>query len=49
MTDGSVTEGSSDIHKLKNLINSSIKNVFIGFGIEHDASLLAFISNKENT
>lgn len=49
MTDGSVTAGSNNINVLKNLINSSIKNVFIGFGIQHDASLLNFISNKQNT
>jgi len=49
MTDGSITVGSNDINTLKNLINSSIKNIFIGFGIDHDASLLSFMSNKQNT
>ena len=40
MTDGEATEGSNEISVLQNLVDSSVINAFIGFGIEHDSSLL---------
>lgn len=45
MTDGEATEGSKDIAILQNIVNPNITNVFIGFGVEHDASLLNGISS----
>jgi hypothetical protein len=40
MTDGQITEGSSNISHLCSLIDPNILNIFIGFGIDHDARLL---------
>jgi uncharacterized protein YegL len=40
MTDGEATDGSKDIELLKRLVVDNVMNAFIGFGIEHDASLL---------
>jgi hypothetical protein len=45
MTDGEATDGSSDIDVLRSNIVSDITNAFIGFGVEHDASLLNGISS----
>lgn len=44
MTDGEATDGSSDITILQSKVIPDITNAFIGFGIEHDASLLNGIS-----
>lgn len=40
MTDGEATEGSKNINKLKKLTDSEVTHSFIGFGIDHDSSLL---------
>jgi uncharacterized protein YegL len=40
MTDGEATDGSKDIEILKTLVVDNVMNAFIGFGIEHDSSLL---------
>jgi len=40
MTDGDASAGSSDVDYLKTLVNSSISNTFIAFGIEHNARML---------
>jgi len=45
MTDGEATHGSKDVSILQTIVNPDITNAFIGFGIEHDASLLNGISS----
>ena len=45
MTDGEATDGSSDMTLLKSLVVDNVMNSFIGFGIEHDASLLNGIAS----
>ena len=45
MTDGEATDGSKDIPLLQTIVKPDITNAFIGFGIEHDASLLNSISS----
>jgi uncharacterized protein YegL len=45
MTDGDATEGSRNINELKKLLDPEVPNLFIGFGIDHDASLLNGISS----
>lgn len=45
MTDGEATDGSRDIDILQNIVIPDITNAFIGFGVEHDASLLNSISS----
>jgi len=56
MTDGDVTVGSADIKVLKSECVSSISNVFIGFGLDHNAHMLSalgssyyFIDNMERS
>ena len=46
MTDGCVTSGINDITQLTDMVPDTIKNVFIGYGVEHDAELLKSMSNK---
>jgi len=48
MTDGEATSGSRDKDILKNLVDSNISTAFIGFGVNHDAFLLNYISNSKN-
>jgi hypothetical protein len=45
MTDGEATDGSKDVAVLQTLVDTDITNAFIGFGVEHDASLLNSISS----
>ena len=45
MTDGEANEGSKDIALLQSILNPRVTNTFIGFGIDHDASLLNAISS----
>jgi hypothetical protein len=49
MTDGEATVGSKDIDVLKNLIDTTIYNAFIGFGTQHDNELLVNLSNHKNS
>ena len=49
MTDGQATTGSTVRGDLKKLIDNTISNYFIGFGLDHDASLLNFFSNDKNS
>jgi hypothetical protein len=49
MTDGCVTSGINDITQLTDMVPDTIKNVFIGYGVEHDAELLKSMSNKTLT
>lgn len=44
MTDGEATTGSTDHNILKGLVNPHIDNAFIGFGINHDSTLLTHLS-----
>jgi hypothetical protein len=45
MTDGEATDGSKDINILKNIVHPEVTNAFIGFGIDHDSTLLNGISS----
>ncbi len=49
MTDGEVTTGEKSAEILSELVDRTITNAFIGFGIEHDADLLATIGTGEKT
>jgi len=49
MTDGEATVGSKDHNVLKELVDPSVENAFIGFGINHDSVLLTHISNHKNS
>ena len=45
MTDGEANLGSNNIEQLQTYIVPNVSNIFIGFGIEHDATLLNGISS----
>jgi hypothetical protein len=52
MTDGQATSGSKNNILLKNILiveSTNINNYFIGFGLDHDACLLNYISNSKNS
>jgi hypothetical protein len=49
MTDGMPTAGNTSSKFLRKCVNNSITNVFIGFGLDHDAKLLKTISSGENS
>lgn len=49
MTDGETTDGSNSIEVLRELLVSDVTNIFIGFGIEHDAALLSGISTMDKS
>ena len=49
MTDGEATAGNTNYKYLSELVDRSITNAFIGFGIDHDAALLNAVSNGENS
>jgi hypothetical protein len=49
MTDGEITQGSADYHYLSSLVDRSITNIFIGFGLEHDSVLLNYLSDGDNS
>jgi hypothetical protein len=44
MTDGEVTMGDNNPNNLLQLVDKSVYNIFVGFGINHDANLLNTIS-----
>lgn len=48
MTDGEATDGSTDVEYLQSILEQDITNAFIGFGIQHDSSLLNGISSFKN-
>ena len=48
MTDGQITQGETNYDKLTALVNPEITNAFIGFGADHDASLLNALSAGVN-
>ena len=49
MTDGEATTGSINHSYLSELVDTSSNNIFIGFGVDHDALLLKAVSNGENS
>ena len=46
MTDGDATQGNSNHETLKSLVNPVVPNIFIGFGIDHNACLLKELSSQ---
>lgn len=46
LTDGDPTVGEKNTNKLANMVNSEHTNVFIGYGMQHNAELLKAFSNK---
>ena len=49
MTDGDATVGNCDHIELATMVDRSVTNAFIGFGIDHDAALLNAVSDGENS
>jgi hypothetical protein len=49
MTDGEVSTGKSETGFLCELVDKSICNYFIGFGVEHDAVLLNALGNSNKS
>jgi Mg-chelatase subunit ChlD len=49
MTDGQVTAGNGNHADLLKLVDNTNTNVFIGFGLDHDATLLNVISGAEKS
>jgi hypothetical protein len=49
LTDGQITDGKTNPEYLQGLIDPNIMNAFIGFGIDHDTSLLNDLSQNENS
>ena len=49
MTDGEVTSGNKNAEDLSLLVDRTITNAFIGFGIDHDSELLGTIGSGENS
>jgi len=49
MTDGDATTGIRDHNVLKGLVVPDIENFFIGFGLNHDSSLLTHISSYKKS
>jgi hypothetical protein len=46
MTDGEVSTGRNEVGYLSELVNRSINNYFVGFGVDHDAVLLNTLGNS---
>jgi hypothetical protein len=49
MTDGEPTAGNCTTSYLSGLVDRSITNAFIGFGLEHDSGLLNSVSNGDKS
>jgi hypothetical protein len=49
MTDGEVSTGKNDPEFLSEIVDKSIANYFIGFGIDHDSVLLNQLGNLNNS
>ena len=45
LTDGAITNGSSNKNHLKTLVTSDYPNIFLGYGLQHDANLLNSLSS----
>lgn len=48
MSDGQVTCGTSDKDDLFELVSDKYPNIFIGFGMDHDACLMQHLAKKTN-
>lgn len=48
MTDGEPTSGIRDTKRLTEMVNPNVKNIFFGFGNDHNAYLLRKFSQKKN-
>jgi hypothetical protein len=46
MTDGEATEGSTNVDVIKTKIHTVVPNVFIGFGMSHNASMLSSFGSQ---
>jgi hypothetical protein len=49
MTDGQATAGNSEDTYLRELVDNTNTNVFIGFGLDHDSTLLNVVSEGEKS
>jgi hypothetical protein len=47
LTDGQATAGESNSHVLSNYVDSSIRNTFVGYGINHSSALLERLSSHK--
>lgn len=45
LTDGEITDGSSDKAYLKTLVSNDYPNIFMGYGLDHDAVLLKSLAS----
>jgi len=46
LTDGEISEGSTDITYLKSLVSKKYANIFMGYGLDHDALLLKNLASE---
>lgn len=47
LTDGDITTGSHDNNHLYSLVSKKSKNIFIGYGIDHNSTLLSHLSKNK--
>lgn len=47
LTDGDITEGSSIYNELFELVPQNCSNIFIGYGLDHDSTLLSHLSSTK--
>ena len=45
LTDGEISEGSADKELLKSLVSKKYPNIFMGYGLDHDAPLLRSLAS----
>jgi hypothetical protein len=44
LTDGDITSGSRDLNYLLELVPTKCKNIFIGYGLQHNSELLSYLT-----